>query len=286
MSKSPPRLSPGIIVGSYQLFCWAQDYSLSLASLSANHSHISGTATSDVLLTAQKCEWIIINEDAIELSKMAQQYVHGLNDNVRRSMLFDYISKVRPAWASLLTKGRSESVPFLPADIKACFYDANLMKIPLEENVILWWDEIARILYEEKDQRRIAIGRHGEKLSMDYELKRISRKPVWQSIESNIVGYDILSKIALGNSAPLLIEVKASTDSLESATAYITKNEWDTACNSNYYLFHFWLLQKQPKLAVISKEQLQKNIPTNSGAGEWERVSVPFSIFAELFEVV
>jgi hypothetical protein len=73
------------------------------------------------------------------------------------------------------------------------------------------------------------IGRSGEKMSFDHEWKRTGLKPIWQAVESNLAGFDILSVTDSINNAKLQIEVKATTSEINYAKVHITRNEWETA---------------------------------------------------------
>ena len=73
------------------------------------------------------------------------------------------------------------------------------------------------------------------------------------SIDSNLAGYDIKSRVSEDSSDILLIEVKASTYALGQAVFHVTSHEWNVALTSRAYVFHLWCLSNSKKmLAVIS----------------------------------
>ena len=128
------------------------------------------------------------------------------------------------------------------------------------------------------------VGRKGEKLSFEYETKRIGCYPKWIAIESNKLGYDIQSKLSKDIDSQLLIEVKASSDSAENAYFHVTINEWNVAEQADNYIFHIWLLEDGvPLLAKLDTEQIRKHIPSNNANGSWESVRIPYKSFIDSF---
>ena len=59
------------------------------------------------------------------------------------------------------------------------------------------------------------------------------------------------------------------------AKIHITRNEWETAQSSLNYIFHVWHLSGENQLFVLSVSDIEKHIPTNNLAGEWETVEIP-----------
>lgn len=104
------------------------------------------------------------------------------------------------------------------------------------------------------------------------------------SIDSNLAGYDIKSRVSEDSSDILLIEVKASTYALGQAVFHVTSHEWNVALTSRAYVFHLWCLSDSKKmLAVISPDELLPYIPTNNLEGQWESAQIPFSCFEGQF---
>jgi hypothetical protein len=279
------RLSPGVLASVYQMLQMISNHQISKQTLLLSYPYIDGVKAEDVFDTALSCKWIKIVDDQIHISRKTESFAQTFDLQVKRTMLSEYIFNVKPSWASLMTKGRNECALFMPVDVLACFREAELMYIPPSDDIIEWWDNVAGVLREEQQSRFIRIGRIGEQLSLKYEFNRTKIIPKWQAIESNLLGYDLLSRVSEKDRAPLCIEVKSSEEPIEYAMAHITRNEWDTALNSDHYIFHFWLLAKTPQLAVISIDMMKPHIPKNKGIGQWENVEVPFNAFKKDFSV-
>lgn len=122
------------------------------------------------------------------------------------------------------------------------------------------------------------IGRTGEKLSYEFEKDRTGQYPIWQSVESNLSGFDLLSIVEKSNAKKLRIEVKATTSNLNYAKVHLSKNEWETALASINYIFHLWHINDTPKLYTTSVEEMNNHIPIDSGEGNWESVEIPFKV--------
>jgi hypothetical protein len=180
-----------------------------------------------------------------------------------------------PSWASLLPKGRSEAKNFLPIEVNQCFKEAGLFDEVTEE-VVTFWDNLSNAYRNFSQKRKTEIGRIGEKLSINYEMIRTGKKPLWQSVESNLAGFDLLSVHDSGDMKKLQIEVKTSSSKLEYAMLHISKHEWLTATLSMNYVFHLWLVHDKPKLYVLSVGAVEKHVPSDNGKGDWESVAIPF----------
>jgi hypothetical protein len=277
------RLSPGILASVYQMIQILSNHQASKQTLLLSYPYIDGVKTEDVFDTALSCKWIKIVDDQIQVSHKAASFAHNFDLQAKRTMLSEYIFNVKPSWASLMMKGRNECALFVPVDVLACFREAELMFNPPSDDVVEWWDAVAGFLREERQSRLIRIGRMGEKLSLKYEFNRTKTVPKWQAVESNLLGYDLLSRVSEKDCASLCIEVKSSEEAIEYATAHITRNEWDMALSSDYYIFHFWLLSNTSRLAVISIDMVSPHIPEDKGIGQWENVEIPFNVFADHF---
>jgi len=277
------RLSPGILASTYQMLQMLSSHQVSKQVLFLSYPSIEGVNIQDVFDTALSCKWISIADNRVIVSRKAESFMTTFDLNTKRTMLADYIISIKPPWSSLMTKGRKECVSFIPVDVLACFREAELMYMPPTDDAVEWWDNILCVLREEQKHRFVLIGRKGERLSLEYEFKRTRVAPKWQAIESNLLGYDILSQVSDTERVPLCIEVKSSEEKIKSAMAHITRNEWDTVLCSNHYLFHFWLLSATPHLAILSVDVMSPHIPGNKGTGQWESVQVPFCAFESHF---
>ena len=280
------KLSPGIIASSVNLFKIIDKFNINERQLLIEMPYISGTSTMELLKVAKICQWIK-SDDVLSTTPKTKQYTTKGYKYIYRLLLYDYIKYIKPAWSSLLTKGRFESVPFFTKDIIACFFDAGLMGEPPDAEVIYWWDEVNNLIYINDMKKKTDIGRLGERLSYFYERQRTNINPIWKSIDSNLAGYDILSQTDKNNGEKLLIEVKCSNRAMINAEAILSRNEWNTACRSTNYIFHFWHITKSDEhyLAVISKETILSHIPIDFGKGLWEECSIPFSAFERQFHL-
>ena len=177
-----------------------------------------------------------------------------------------------------------ESFPLFHDDVKTCFLDAGLMERPPTREVVAWWDEISDIIYGQKSHLKTGIGRQGEQLTLSFEAFRTGRSAAWMSIESNQLGYDVLSVVAAQHEEPLLIEVKTSATAFSSALAYITRHEWEVAQRSPHYQFYFWSIHNDvARLAILEVPDIRPHIPLNTGGGHWETVSLHYNVFRKKF---
>ena len=279
------RLSPGILVSSHQLLSRMYRYKNFdiLSQLTKNHS-IDGTKTIDVLDTIRACKWIEVVEDSARLSPMGNRIAQGFDVRIKRLMIGDYIKYASDSWISLIPRGRKECSPYLPSDVLTCIKNAGLLTTPVTDEIVLWWDQQSQTVRNEQVLSNLNTGRIGEKLTIAFERDRTSVDPVWKSVESNFAGYDILSIVNKLDTARLSIEVKTSEKPMVSASAFITRHEWDVACDSVQYLFYFWHLSgTQKMLAIVTPEELQGHLPVDKGEGKWQNAEVLFRIFEKNF---
>jgi len=166
--------------------------------------------------------------------------------------------------------------------------EAGLLVRPPSELVVRWWDEMSDIARGLRAADLLETGRQGERLTLIYERSRTGMEPLWQSIQANMRGFDVLSVLAERDLTPLRIEVKASSRSINAADFTVTRNEWATATNTGHYVFHLWQVFEaaQPRLAVVPAEDLQPHVPDDVGDGRWQQVRIPFSSFREQFVAV
>jgi hypothetical protein len=234
-------------------------------------------STSDKILTVSfKCGWIKINQQGIiELTERGQDISALEYEKALLIQIEDLILNFNPTWASLLVKGRTEAKNFLPPDALQCFKECGLFG-ELSDELINFWDKISLAYRNYSQIRMTEIGRTGEKLSYEHELSRTGRPPLWQAVESNLAGYDLLSIIDNDNLQKLKIEVKTTTSNISYAKFHVSKNEWNTALASIDYIFHLWHIEKTPTLYTVSRNKINDHIPTDSGDGDWESVEIPF----------
>jgi len=279
------RLSPGILASSHILLRRAYEHNnYDLLPFVGKSTSIDGTKADDVISTMCACKWVIIEQGNSVLSEKGKKYALKFDHIVKRQMISDFIVHASDSWISLIPRGRKECIAYMPADVLACFQSAELLISPPSDDVVLWWDQQSQMVRNNQVLSSLSIGRIGEKLTIKYEKMRTQIMPIWKSIESNLAGYDVLSFLEEGSTVRLAIEVKTSERSIDTATASITRNEWDTAIESKHYLFHFWLLSDvYQKLAILTTEDISFHIPKDQGLGRWKDTMIDFKLFSHKF---
>lgn len=239
---------------------------------------------------AIQCSWIRKDKDIIEFTDRGNSLLlefngHEITPQLWRRVLYDYISICRPAWANMIPYGRREAYLFMTNDEKRCFNESGLM-VGTEKEIISWWDKLALQFRGEHSRELEDEGRLGEMLTVKYEEIRTQSVPIWESIDSNKSGYDILSRKDCYSRESILIEVKSSFQTLSKAKMIITRNEWDVAScgyNINRYYFYLWLLGRPNKLAIVPAKSFVGHIPSEIGGGKWREVEISFDLFKHEF---
>lgn len=281
------RLSVNVLSSAMALLKRLDTYHFSSLSEMA-YSKVASISVEDIFDFSYNCGWVCENENTPVLTKRGMGLLRlqeqGLLVDLKRQMLMDYVLKVTPIWSNRIPYGRREAAIFMSKDEKACFGEAGLLSERLDPGIIDWWDSLANQIRGQAQQAQNDIGRIGERSTMKYERSRTNSEPIWISVESNLTGYDIKSRISKDNPDVLLIEVKASTLTLSQAVFHVTSHEWEVASINTAYVFHLWCLSGSKKmLAVISPNDVRPYIPTNNLAGKWESAKIPFSCFESRF---
>lgn len=254
---------------------------------SINTSQINALWLIDIV---KQCGWMVeTSSKTLMLTEKGHMIIaeDGMPENtIFRVMLSDYIVTFCPVWCYRIPYGRAEAALMMTKDERACFQEAGLLCEFPDDDVVKWWDSLSAIIRKNQDENKNDCGRAGEKLSLYYEKRRTGIAPQWVSVDSNLLGYDVLSQISKNDFSKLLIETKASEMSMDNAYCHISINEWRTATTAKDYLFYFWLLGTSNMLAKINVSQLKPYIPTNNLAGEWESVKIPFKCFKDFFEII
>lgn len=277
-------LSPGLVLGCFELLEMVQRRNLSFASISSEFSKIGVMSSAKVLDVAQTLNWIRAREDGVAIITTDGLKLLSLTSYERRvrQALLDYIDALRPAWLQNATFGRSKVISFAGSDIAQVFVEAGLAH-GTDKEVVEFWDEVAARARGLKGIRLNTIGRLGERLTIEYETKRTGKKPKWIAIDSNTDGYDVLSIMGPLDARFLSIEVKSSTIGLK-GSFHVTANEWESSMASDLHLFHLWdVSSNPPSLAVLSIEDVAPHIPVDRGEGQWETVEIPFEVFSSMF---
>ena len=235
-----------------------------------------------------KCKWIHKEGKKICISEKGNELLNNQADQQTslRKMIFDYACCYKPIWGYRIPYGRKEASLMMSKDESSCFFEAGLLSGVPDRRIISWWDELAAKFRVQSEERKNSIGRTGELLTIAYEEQRTGMKPRWISIDSNLAGYDIISRISDTEDAPLLIEVKSTEQSINYASFFISNNEWNTAVSSANYRFYLWLTDTQKKLAIISPQMIERYIPVNSDVGEWTSTKIPFNVFESEFKLI
>ena len=240
---------------------------------------------------ANQCDWLETNDDSYALTESGEILLSDFDGSIVRGSLYrrileSYITTCKPIWARKIPYGRNEAFRIMSEEEQICFKKAGLMKSPVSRDEVEWWDSIAEIERQKVDQMKESVGREGEELTIEYEKTRTKVEPVWESINSNLAGYDILSQREENDTRQILIEVKSSNKTIDNASFYISHREWNFASieyNRSRYLFYLWSLAHDYKLAIIPYSDMMDHIPTDKGLGEWEDVEIPFSAFEDRF---
>lgn len=272
--------SVGVLYDTAEFLRFAQKIPIDARQFSKIFSTFRVASAERILKTAQQANWIHFTESGtVELtSRGVFIAASSPPEETLRYQLRDLILAVKPTWALLIPKGRAETEKYLNTDTKQCFHEAALMA-DTSADIIDWWDTLAKAARGLEEDTNLDTGRYGERLSFDYESQRTGHNPIWQSIESNLSGYDLLSRVDRNDQTALYIEVKTSKVPVSEAQMHLSKNEWDVACTTEYYRFHLWSLHPFPQVLVVSKEEMAHHIPKDMGHGKWKSAVIPFRIF-------
>ena len=277
--------SVGVIYSTKNFLDHIQETSLTPKEFEDSFAIFNYSDPEKVLELSFHCRWVFISpKGIIQLTDRGNEIVSFDLSEALFLQLEDMIYTFNPQWASLLPKGREETKNFLPKNVLQCFNDANLFGT-INDNIIKCWDRLALAYRNYNHQKLLESGRDGEKLSVLYEEKRTKTKPLWQSIESNLSGFDILSKVDENDLNPLRIEVKSTVSKMKYASFHISKNEWKVSQVSDNYIFHLWDL-KNKTLYITQKSIIEPHIPNDNGNGDWREVKIPFKDIVEHGEII
>lgn len=248
---------------------------------------VSDIDVDDLIEMLSICKIVIKQEESLLLSESGKRIIKSVNENYEkciRLFLCEYIFHTEPIWSKRIPYGRCEASTFMTKDERSCFYEAGLLSDELDYEIVLWWDELSEIIRKQKDAAKNTTGRSGEQCTIAFEKERVGKKPIWKSIDSNLMGYDIMSISSVEDKSPFLIEVKASIEDMQHAYFHISSNEWQVANHALNYAFYLWNLHTDKKfLAIVYPYEMNLHMPENRKSGEWESVKIPFSCFEEKF---
>ena len=236
--------------------------------------------TDAILDISQKCNWIEIDKHGYcHLSGKGRVIVDENNPKIKlRIQLRDIIHHDQPTWIHKMKSGRKEIKDYLSQDIGQVFNEAGLFD-KWNEKLIEWWDKLALSAHAADSSYKYIIGRTAEANTVTYEAKRTKQNPEWLSLESNNIGYDILSKISDKNDEKLRIEVKGTKQSLREASFYLTRFEWEIGKATKQYVFYLWVLKKPIFLIPVPFSEVEKHVPIDQLSGKWKTVKIPYKPF-------
>lgn len=184
----------------------------------------------------------------------------------------------RPWWCRFFPHGRQRLATALTNDELQTFRSAGLFDEQPPADVVEWWDAFASLMRSANDEMLNAQGRHGERLSLAYERKRlaslgITEEPKWVALDDNSAGYDIQSydrtEYGVKNR---LIEVKSSKRS--PPRMILTRGEWETAVTyGEAYSFHLWQVTSE-ELTVLTVSDIAQHVPEDRANGRWLELEI------------
>lgn len=280
-------LTPGLALSALDLLRLLHRSALTAAELLSGLKRVGGMPSAEALSLSQTLNWLEVDEDGVlhPTSSGQRACSHGDYRLALRQVLLDYADIVAPDWLQNATYGRSRVLAFSGPGVAQILIEADVAS-GAADDVVDFWDTLASLARGYRDDRMLAIGRRGERLTLAHEEARTGVSPRWVALDSNQDGYDVLSVKASDDAAPLSIEVKTSTLGV-AGSLHVTRKEWDQAIDSPNHAFHLWDLKApSPQLAVVEVEEMARHMPVDTGAGDWREVRVPFGAFASLFNAV
>lgn len=273
--------SVGILYSSQTLLEIVESGGLGVEAFHSSFTTIEVADASVVLETAQKCHWLQIEVDGeIRLTERGT-YLRSLKQAYLclREQLYDVLLVNPPSWSKRIIQGRFEAMQAMPEDARQCFKDCGLTS-GTDDDIVEWWDRAGTGVRALRSKVSHDVGRAAEKLSISYEKNRTGRDPIWQAVETNVSGFDVLSIVGPCTPAKLKIEVKGSRMGKSEASFFVTRNEWNTAVKSSAFHFHLWLVREQPTLFVVPANDVAPHIPTDGVSGRWETAQLFFKDFS------
>ena len=238
----------------------------------------------EILNFCMETEWLVENEGMINCTKTSLNILDLETKPLQWRFMLNYLLEEKDVyWKSILTKGREVSKTFLNKNDVQILEWCGLFED--SDDVSDWWLNHRIYNDDEEDEKRILIGRLGERKTLAFERERIGKKPKWVALElGDQEGYDVLSwKDTSSSSERLRIEVKASVQEIGKADFYLTRNEWERAISGGNHIFHLWpeVGSGRNKPLVLTVEELLSHIPKDPGDGKWLEVKIPMITFQE-----
>lgn len=273
-------LSPGIAQGTFDLLRLVAKTQLTFKQIAASFSHFGPMRSSEIIEFVQSNVWACPSDDGFASLTPTGARLIGLSgyEAMLRQTLLDHVDASKPAWVQAASYGRSRVLSFAGSGVAQVIVEAGLAN-DFSDDVVAFWDALSARASSIRDAAMTAIGRTGERLTIEHEKLRTGRTPKWVAINSNADGYDVLSVVDATDGRFLSIEVKTSTMG-PSGHLHLTRNEWEMAQERLNHVFHLWDTKSAPpRLAKISVAEMSHHVASDSGNGRWEVTSIPFSVF-------
>jgi hypothetical protein len=193
----------------------------------------------------------------------------GADDLLLYRSILRHVGLSKPQWALSTPSGRSAALSKMSVNEVQVFSVAGLL-YSTDQDVVDWWDSIARMIRESRDEDKLAAGREAERWCYLSEKNKAPYSSLvrWVALEDNAAGYDIESAVlADGGIQPVYIEVKRVSQEGE---IILTRGEWDFAlANPTNWQLQCWRTVDQ--MASYSVSDVARHIPLDTG-GCWLQV--------------
>ncbi|MEM9358911.1 MAG: DUF3883 domain-containing protein [Pseudomonadota bacterium] len=272
--------SVGVLYSCQTFLKIVREGALNLENFESSFRRIEVADGRAVLALSQTCQWIRVTERGhIGLTERGEGLLaQEIEQRCLREQLLDVLATSPPAWARKLILGRFEALKIMPDDAQQCFRECELTE-GFDDETVSWWDQASETVRSERSRLNHRVGRQAERLSLQFERKRTGRDPLWQAVQTNVAGYDVLSFVDSENESRLKIEVKGSRMGRREASFFLTRNEWRTATKSTAYQFHLWLIHEVPTLFIVPSSELEAHVPEDKLHGRWETAQFFFKDF-------
>lgn len=255
---------------------------------------------------AEVCGFIVKENQCIKIKDSGKKIVALWNKDepnlmVIRKIIFSLIIKLLPPWTAFINMPIPQILESIPGNWFEVLGQADVIHFPLSSEAVQWWEELRDALEKIEEDIRKSTGKIGEKLTIEYEKKRLHKDNCphliegikWMARISDKYGYDIQSYFGFlhfyNNKQEniLMIEVKSSTYDSDDFRFFLTRTEWETAKkNSKSYLFYLWRGVNSGKKEVkpegpfvFSVDFIRKYIPINQHKdGRWEKCRIIINI--------
>lgn len=196
-----------------------------------------------------------------------------------RALVEHLIIRWRPSWAGLIPKGRGFLATYLAPATRQCLEAAGLYDTEPDDQVLACWDRLGAVFRADGDAGRTAVGRQGERLTLQHETARLAAAgradlvPTWVALDDNSLGYDVRSyEVTPEGVVSRYIEVKA-TEAMP-PRFFLSRAEWDVAEQlARGYVLHVWHLPSG-RVTELAVDAVQAHMPADQGSGRWHRVEV------------